>query len=182
MNRWLSLFVTGALVGLAAAAANTAEERPASYRETVDVEVIKERTVSALLLGFEDNRHGMELRITRQEHEEDQSLVHMLLEVPIRALSLIPGTGQHVASGMVYVVSRPDGGELSPLRKFPFSLEIPDHQLDEAMGGLWGIRMVLRLDSGSHRVAVALRDDTSGGGSTVRTTVDVRNWGDPFGP
>ena len=105
----------------------------------------------------------------------------MLLEVPIQALSLVPGDGLHAAAGTVYVVSRPEGGELSPLRKFPFSIEIPDDQLDEAMGGLWGIQMVLRLGSGPHNVAVALSDDSSGGGSIVRTRVDVRNWGDPFG-
>lgn len=143
---------------------------------------VAERTVSALLLGFEDNPHGMDLKITKQEHEEEQSLVHLLLEVPIEALSLVPGDGRHAAGGMVYVISRAEGGELSPLRKFPFSLEIPDDQLDEAMGGLWGIQMVLRLGSGPHNVAVALSDDLAGGGSIVRTTIDVRNWGDPFGP
>jgi VWFA-related protein len=143
---------------------------------------VAERTISALLLGFEDNHHGIDLRITKQEHQEDESLVHMLLEVPIQALSLVPTEGLHVAGGMIYVVSRPEGGELSPLRKFPFSFEIPDEEWEEAKEGLWGIQMILSLGSGPHNVAVALSDDTSGGGSIVRTTVDVRNWGDPFGP
>jgi hypothetical protein len=50
------------------------------------------------------------------------------------------------------------------------------------MSGRWGIQMVLNLGPGPHSVAVALSDNGSGSGSIVRTTVDVRNWGDPFGP
>ena len=143
---------------------------------------LAERAVSALLLGFEDNRHGLDLRMTKQEHQEEQSLVHLLLRVPIEALSLVPGDGLHAAGGMVYVVTRDEAGELSPLRKFPFSLEIPDDRLEEAKTGRWGIQMVLRLGPGPHNVAVALRDESSGAGSIVRTAVDVRSWGDPFGP
>ena len=137
-------------------------------------------TVSALLLGFEDNRHGLDLRVTRQEHLEEVSLVHMLLEVPIGAVSLLPGEDSHAATGMVYVVSRPADGELSPLRRFPFSFDIPDDQLEEALRGSWGLQMVLRLESGPHEVAVALSEDASGARSIVRTAVDVRSWGDPF--
>ncbi len=143
---------------------------------------IAQGTVSALLLGFEDNPHEVDLRVTRQEHEERESLVHLLLEVPIRNLALVPGEGSHAAAGTVYVVSRPEGGELSPLSRFPFSLEIPDGELEEALGGSWGIQMVLRLDSGPHNVAVALSEDGSGARSIVRTAVEVRRWGDPFGP
>ena len=143
---------------------------------------VGERTVSALLLGFEDNHHGMDLQVTKQEHTEEQSLVHMMLEVPIDALALVPGEGRHVAGGTVYVVTRPEGGDLSPLRKFPFSFEIPDEEMEEAVTGTWGIQMVLELGSGPHSIAVALSDEGTGAGSIVRTAVDVRNWGDPFGP
>ena len=142
---------------------------------------VGERTISALLLGFEDNHHRMDLTVTKQEHTEETSLVHMMLEVPIDALALVPGEGRHVAGGTIYVVTRPDGGELSPLRKFPFSFEIPDQELEEATTGSWGIQMVLELGSGPHSVAVALSDGATGVGSIVRTAVDVRNWGDPFG-
>ena len=68
------------------------------------------------------------------------------------------------------------------MRKFPFAIEIPDERLDEAMAGSWGIPMVLRLAAGPHDVAVALSEDASGAGSIVRTVVEVRQWGDPFGP
>lgn len=143
---------------------------------------VGERAVSALLLGFEDNHHGLALRVARQEHSEEKNLVHMLLEVPIGALTLAPGDGRHRAAGTIYVVTRPEGGDLSPLRRFPFSFEISDDEMDEAMTGSWGIQMVLELGSGPHAIAVALSDQASGAGSIVRTAVDVRNWGDPFGP
>ena len=143
---------------------------------------VGQRTVSALLLGFEDNRHGLDLEVVRQEHLDDETLVHVMLEVPIQALALLPGDGLHTAAGTVYVISRPAGGELTPLRKFPFSIEIPDDELDEAMAGRWGIPMVLRLAAGPHDLAVALSEDASGTRSIVRTAVQVRQWGDPFGP
>ena len=139
-----------------------------SYVAKSPMDLLADRAVGALTLGWVDNQHEVELELDSQTPSGDGNFdVTVLMAFPIRQLSLAEEGGIHSANCRVAVVVLNSLGQLSSPQFMEIPLQISADQLEDALAQHFGARLNLRLPAGQQQVAIGLWDENGQRGSFV---------------
>jgi VWFA-related protein len=143
----------------------------AAYRDRTGADRIRDRTVSALLYGIEDNPLGMALEISGERRDpKGLMLVDLLIKIPMANLVLLPGERFHQGRLTLFIGARGRQGWTSNLSKIAVPIQVPNERLLTATGQLAGYRTTLALRPEETVLAVGVRDELSQAQSTLRQT------------
>ena len=135
---------------------------------------LADRTISAMVLGFETNPHGLTASVMSQERGADGRYeVDMLIRVPIDRLELVPRDGAHHALARLAAVVRSARGQLSPAQHHEMPLAVPDGDLEVARANDYAAQITLHLAAGEQTVALGLWDQNASRGSFVSQRIRV---------
>ena len=165
---------------------SSARHRSLRYRTSYVPVTIQQNLASrawgALLFGWEENSHGMEVEIGRPVETQTGDgrparSFEVLASLPIGELELAPtrATRNPVASGafrVVLQVQRDDGSRTQP-QHFDFELNVPVAELEAASSQYIAVRSGLLLPPGTYRLAVGLWEENSGRSSFVVRELSV---------
>ena len=133
-----------------------------SYRDKPVLEKTVDRTLAALLYGFEDNPLGISVEIGGQTPGPSGTVsVPLRLKIPLFKLAIL----NHEAAGTfegnlrLFVATRSADGGSSPLRQVAIPIRIPRKNVLTAMGQFYLYTLTLELKPGAQTVAVAVRDE-----------------------
>ena len=140
-----------------------------SYRDKPLLEKVVDRTLAALLYGFEENPLGISVEVGDQTPGASGNVsVPIRLKIPLFKLAIL----NHETSGIfegslrVFVATRTPDGAGSPLRQVPVPIRIPRKGVLNAMGQFY-------LKPGEQRVAIAVRDEIATTTSYLSRAVTV---------
>ena len=149
-----------------------------SFREKTPEERIAAQTLSALLLGSEENPLGISLEAQEQKKDKkDQYIVPLRVQVPLGKLVLLPGPSAHQAQVSMYVAARDEKGRTSEVARHLCPIRIPNSEILVAMGRSAVCGVQLRMRKGDQPVAVSIRDELAAVSSTASLSLQV-----PGGP
>ncbi|MCB1054198.1 MAG: VWA domain-containing protein [Acidobacteria bacterium] len=133
-----------------------------------------DRTSAALLLGVEDNPHGIAVDVEGQSAREDGSYqVALLLRVPLAKVAFTPaGEKQKAVLKVCFSVAGADG-RVTPVASLPLAIEVPADQLEAARGQYYGARLPVAMSAGEQRFAIGIWDAAGGLGSYITSQVEV---------
>jgi VWFA-related protein len=147
-----------------------------SYRDKPVLEKTVDRTLAALLYGFEENPLGVSVEIGDQVPGKSGSVsVPIRLKIPLFKLAILNHEDSGIFEGSlrVLVATRtPDGGS-SPLRQVPVPIRIPRKGVLNAMGQFYLYTLTLELKPGPQQVAIAVRDEIAATTSYLSRAVTV---------
>jgi VWFA-related protein len=147
-----------------------------SYRDKPVLEKTVDRTLAALLYGFEDNPLGIAVEVGEQVPGPSGSVsVPIRLKIPLFKLAILNHEKEGFFEGnlRLFVATRtPDGGG-SPLRQVPVPIRIPRKGVLNALGQFYLYTLTLELKPGQQQVAVAVRDDIAATTSYLSRAVTV---------
>ena len=133
-----------------------------SYRDKPLLEKVVDRTLAALLYGFEENPLGVSVEVGGQTPGASGNVsVPIRLKIPLFKLAIL----NHQEAGLfegnlrVFVAARAPDGDSSPLRQVPVPIRIPRKGVLNAMGQFYLYTLTLELKPGEQRVAIAVRDE-----------------------
>jgi len=145
-----------------------------SYVAKSKMDLVADRTVGALTLGWVDNPHEVELTLDSETALGDGTFdVTVLMAFPIGALSLVEEGGVHSANCRVAVVVLNSRGQLTSPQFMEIPLQISADQIDAALEQHFGARLSLRLLAGQQQIAVGLWDGNGQIGSFVTHDLTV---------
>lgn len=128
-----------------------------------------EAVVAALLYNTTSNPLGVGLEPQALSTREDGAQVlPVKVKIPISRVGFLPQGDQHSAQLSFFVTVKDARGNLRPVQKIPFTLRIPADQFDEAQSRTADYELPVVLQAGDQRVAIAVRDEIGGIGSTLR--------------
>jgi hypothetical protein len=139
-----------------------------AYRGKQVVELLADRTRSALQLGVEDNPLGVRIELGEAKIEsQDRYLLPVLVRVPIARLLMVPQDAVHHGRLTLCVAVRDDDGGLSEPQRFEVPVEVPDDQLAGVAARDVGYGFKILVRGGPANLAVGVRDDVAAVSSTV---------------
>jgi hypothetical protein len=128
----------------------------------------------ALLLGWTENPHRLEMEVASQTPgENDEVTVTLGIHIPIDELHLVPAGDNQEAKLDLYVLSKDAKGELAPLRSVSFTVSLSPAQMAQSKGKFYGATLPVPLTKGAHTVAVGILEPAAQRTSVVRTAVEV---------
>jgi hypothetical protein len=128
----------------------------------------------ALLLGWTENPHQLEMEVVSQAPAENDEMAVMLgLHIPIDQLRLVPAGEQHEAKLDLFILSKDAKGSFSPMRSVSFTVTLSPSQMAQSKGKFYGATLPLSLVKGPHAVAVGMVEPAAQRTSIVRTEIDV---------
>ncbi len=138
-------------------------------------ERIAERTIGALLLGWTENPHALQVDSIEWDtagggfHD-----VEFTASVPLGKLAMIEQAGNRTDQvRFVAVVLTEDGKRLNPSH-IVLPLIIPARDWAQAKDQFFAVNFEYAIPRGRHRVAIGLWDENGGNGSYIRREFDVR--------
>lgn len=144
------------------------------YVDKPQVERVADRTLSSLIMEIESNPLGIEVNFgTPKKDGRNKYLLPILVRIPFDGLTLLPNGDVVEGKVSIFVVVKDEEHGISDLKKIPYPIRVPHDQLDAAEGREVGYRTVLRIRSGTPRVAVGVWDELSGIESFVHKRVRV---------
>jgi hypothetical protein len=135
-----------------------------------------DRTLAALLYGFEDNPLGISIEIGEQTPGSSGNVsVPIRLKIPLFKLAILNHEAEGIFEGSLHllVATRTPDGASSPLRQVPVPIRIPRKGVLNAMGQFYLYTLTLDLKPGPQQVAVAVRDDIAATTSYLSRAVTV---------
>lgn len=133
-----------------------------TYRDKPVDARISDGTMATLLFGESRNPMGINLAL-RDSVPDAQGdgyyLVTVVVEIPIREITLVPREEMHVGRARVFFVAMDEEGGLSEVQETPVDLRIPNDRVEEARGQLYPYQVQLRMRPGAHRLAVGVLDE-----------------------
>jgi VWFA-related protein len=145
-----------------------------SYRDKPVLEKAVDRTLSALLYGFEDNPLEIAVEVGEQTSGPSGSVnVPIRLKIPLFKLAILNRETRFEGSLRLLVATRSDDGRSSPVRQIAVPLQIPRKQVLTAMGQFYVYTLTLQLAPGEQRVAMAVRDEIGATTSYLSRAVTV---------
>ena len=141
-----------------------------SYRDRTAQERMGEQTLSALLLGSEENPLGVAVEFEQEAKKGKDLQITLLVKFPMSALVLVPQEKFHEGRVTLFVGAKDDQGRVSDLTQIAIPVRVPNDQVLAAMGQTVAYRTSLMLRNQSHTVAVGVRDEIGNQGSTVTAT------------
>ncbi|MEZ5333352.1 MAG: VWA domain-containing protein, partial [Thermoanaerobaculia bacterium] len=133
-----------------------------TYRDKPVESRISDGTMATLLYG--ETRNPLNINLAMRDsvpdvQEDGYYLVTVVVEIPIREITLLPREDMHVGRARVFFVAMDEEGGLSEVQETPVDLRIPNDRIDEALGQLYPFQVQLRMRSGPHRLAVGVLDE-----------------------
>ncbi len=140
-----------------------------AYQDRSGEQRMTAATMSALVLGVEENPLGIQLDFDRETSAAGGAfVVSVMVRMPIAKLVLLPHEHFHEGRVTVFVGTCDDEGRTSRINKLAVPVRIPNEQLKASMGKLAGFRVNLLVRPERQTVAVGVRDDLGHVDSTVR--------------
>jgi VWFA-related protein len=128
----------------------------------------------ALLLGWTENPHQLEMEVVSQAPAENgETAVTLRLHIPIDQLRLVPAGEQHEAKLDLFILSKDAEGTFSPMRSVSFTVTLSPSQMAQSKGKFYGANLPLSLVQGPHAVAVGMVEPAAQRTSIVRTEIEV---------
>ncbi len=142
------------------------------YRAIPDDERLAERTLAALVLGWEDNPLGTEIRLGERQRAAGKSwLLPVEIVLPAGKLGTVPDRAGADQLVRVLMIAEDAKGRRSPMREKVIPLR---HAESDVAGPEERTLIVnVELQAGVHTLAVAVRDEIHRTTSFHRITVDV---------
>ncbi len=145
-----------------------------SYRDKPVLEKAVDRTLAALLYGFQDNPLQVTVEVGEQTPGPDGSFnVPIRLRIPLFKLAILNRESVFEGSLRLLVATRDKDGRSSPVRQVAVPLQIPRKNVLMAMGKFYVYTLTLQLPPGEQRVAVAVRDELAATTSYLSHAVNV---------
>jgi len=138
------------------------------FLDKPEAERVADRTVSALVLGSENNPMGIQIEIDEPEKKGKSYRVPILIRIPTDQLTLIPNGETHEARLRIFLVVQDSNGGISPVKSLPYPVSIPEQQLAEARRNAIGYVTQLEMRAGEQTLAVGVWDEHSGADSFSR--------------
>jgi hypothetical protein len=148
------------------------------FRDRDSPEVLRDRTLAALLFGPHDNplKVGLEFDHETALDEQGRREVTVAVKLPISNLVLLPRGDFHEGRLTIQLVTRDAAGHSSGVQQFEVPVRVPNKQFLTALGWVAGYRAKLVLPPTSHTVAVGVRDDLGHAISTVTGVYPPERW------
>ena len=129
------------------------------YRDKPLVARMSDTTRASLVYGYEHNPMGLVLRVGDPKFvEKDLFNVPILVGIPLGEITLLPLAESQEGKVKLYVGAIDNDGDMSEISEVPLSIQIPNDELEEAMGGYYPYQLELRMRRGPHRLTVGLWD------------------------
>ena len=147
-----------------------------SYRDKPVLEKTVDRTLAALLFGFEDNPLGISVEVGEQTPGSAGNIaVPIRLKIPLFKLAILnhEEAGTFEGNLRLLVATRTADGYNSPFRQVPIAIRIPRQQVLNAMGQFYLYTLTLQMPPGQQQVAVAVRDEIAATTSYLSRAVTV---------
>ncbi len=145
-----------------------------SYRDKPVMEKAVDRTLAALLYGFEDNPLEIAVEIGEQTPGPSGSIsVPIRLRIPLHKLAILNREEAYEGALRVLVAARSDDGRSAPVRQVAVPIKIPRKQVLNALGQSYLYTLTLQLAPGQNHVAVGVRDEIAATTSYVSRAVTV---------
>ena len=132
---------------------------------------MRDRTLSALLLGADDN--PLEVAVAFGEETRDEKgrwLVEFTVKFPMANVFLVPQERHHEGRLTIFIGSRDEDGGVSEIRKIVVPVRVPNDRLLTALGQTAAYRATLLLRPGKHQVAAGVRDELGNVEAAVRVS------------
>ncbi|HVR27923.1 MAG TPA: VWA domain-containing protein [Thermoanaerobaculia bacterium] len=147
-----------------------------SYQDKPLAQEMGDATLAALTFGFESN--PLSVRLVADEmirRENGEYTVHLLVQVPIENLQLVPIGNEYEARMRLWVQAIDERGRTSAVQEQPWTLSPPikAEELEEVLTKHTTMVLPLIMRQGDQRVAVALRDEISAKTSYVTRHIPV---------
>jgi VWFA-related protein len=140
-----------------------------AYQDRSGEQRMTAATMSALLLGVEENPLGIQLDFDRETSAADGAfVVSVMVKTPIAKLVLLPQQRFHEGRLTIFVGTRDDAGRTSRINKISVPVRIPNEQLKASLSKFAAFRVNLLVRPEKQTVAVGVRDDLGHIDSTVR--------------
>jgi hypothetical protein len=106
-----------------------------THRERTMPERMASRTMSALLLGEEDNPLEVALEFGKEKkNDKGQYELEVLVKFPLANLVLLPQDKFHEGKLLLFISARDSHGRTSPIQQVAVPIRVPNDQLLTALG------------------------------------------------
>jgi VWFA-related protein len=131
------------------------------YLDVPLAERINNKTLAAAIHGVADNPLGISAATNGEiiRREDGTYLLPVIITVPIGQLVLIPSFDKHQGRISIHITVRDLRGDLSPMVRREYPIEVPNDLLAAALGQSAGFTMRLAVRPGRERIAVGLKDE-----------------------
>lgn len=146
-----------------------------SYRDKSVLERAVDRTLAALLHGFEENPLAVSLSIGEQAPALGGKIaVPVSLTIPLAKLSILDH-GEMWEASLRLLVATGSAQGTSPVRQVAVPIRIPRKEVLRALGQSFVYTLTLEMPAGEQRVAVGVRDEVAAATSYLSRSVNVGN-------
>jgi VWFA-related protein len=143
-----------------------------AFLDAKEDERMAERTLAALLLGFEDDSLGIQVSVTsEQKPKEATQLVTVLVTLPLGNLAFEARGVSHDCDITLWLAARDGEGQVIRAPKAKFPVSVPNDRLLTALSQTAGYAFRVPMKAGPGAVAVTVRDEI--GMQTSTTVVPV---------
>lgn len=131
-------------------------------------------TLAALLYKASVNPLGVELVFGRPRSDQNgQYLLPIEVRIPLDEVALVPRGEEHRGRLRVSMSVMDSDGETSSPSQEPFTVVVPNGELESAKGSYYTYTAQLLMRPGMHRVAVGVTDEVAGESSFLQRPVSV---------
>lgn len=144
----------------------------AGYRDKPAETQMNDGVLAALSFPYHSNPLRLELSFDRGTRRDDgHYMVPVNVRIPIRSLTLVPRGRVYEARANLYLAAMDERGWISEVQQTRLPVEVPEADLQAALGRDYVYTVQLLLRSGEQKVAVGLRDEIAANNSFVTGTV-----------
>lgn len=147
---------------------------PRGYLDKTGEDLMKERTLAALLLDVSENPLdiGVEIGDEKRRNEDGTFLLPIQVKVPIANLTLLPEADHHVARLSLVFVAQDERGTSDPVY-LEVPISIPNAQLLSALSQSAAYSAELAVREGEQKLAIGVRDEIAELDSTLNVVANV---------
>lgn len=133
------------------------------FVEKSDESRMKDRVVAALYGMGEDSPIAIEARLGESKDARGigRETVPLSIQVPIRALTLVPQEGMNRGAFSVFVMTGSEKGEVSDVTRRTQPFEIPAADVERALNGHFTYELEVVVNKGADHVAIGVLDEVS---------------------
>lgn len=135
---------------------------------------LSDGTLAALLYEASVNPLGVELLLGRpQSNQDGQYLLPIEVRIPLDKVVLVPRGEEHRGRLRVSMSVMDGDGGTSPPSQEPFTVAVPNGELEDAKEGHYSYTAQILMRPGTHRVAVGVTDEIAGESSFLQQPVSA---------
>ncbi len=139
-----------------------------TFLDAGEDERMADRTLAALLLGFEDDPLGIQVSLTSEQRPKDATqLVTVLVTLPLGNLAFEARGVSHDCDLTLWLAARDGEGQLIRAPKAKFPVSVPNDRLLTALSQTAGYAFKVPMKAGPGTVAVTVRDEIGMQSSTM---------------